>query len=36
VPRKPFRPWLLLFWLWVVVMVLGAVSLGLGKLEGFL
>lgn len=36
VQRKPFRPWLLLFWLWVVVMVLGAVSLGLGKLEGFL
>lgn len=36
VQRKPFRPWLLLFWLWVVVMVLGAVSLGLGKLEGYL
>lgn len=36
VPRKPFRPLLLLFWLWVVVMALGAVSLGLGKLEGFL
>lgn len=36
VPRKPFRPLLLLFWLWVVVMVLGALSLGLGKLEGFL
>ena len=36
VQRKPFRPLLLLFWLWVVVAVLGAVSLGLGKLEGFL
>lgn len=36
VPRKPFRPLLLLFWLWVVVMALGAISLGLGKLEGFL
>ncbi|MFA5493984.1 MAG: DUF3094 family protein [Porticoccaceae bacterium] len=36
VDRKPFRPWLLLFWLWVVVMILGGVSLVLGRIEGFL
>lgn len=34
VERKPFRPWLLLFWLWVVVAVLGLVSLGLGRWQG--
>jgi len=36
VERKPFRPWLLLFWLWVVVTVLGGVSVLLGRVEGFL
>ncbi len=36
VERKPFRPLLLLFWLWVVVMVLGGVAWGLGKLEGYI
>ena len=36
VERKPFRPWLLLFWLWVVVAGLGVVSLLLGRLEGLL
>jgi len=35
VERKPFRPWLLLFWLWVVVMLLGGVSLLLGQIEGY-
>ena len=34
VQRKPFRPWLLLLWLWVVVGVLGLVSWGFGRLEG--
>lgn len=36
VERKPFRPWLLLFWLWVVVSLLGLVSVFLGRLEGLL
>ena len=36
VDRKPFRPWLLLLGLWVVVAVLGLVSLLLGRLEGFI
>jgi hypothetical protein len=35
VKRKPFRPWLLLFWLWVVVTLLGGVSLLLGRIEGY-
>jgi hypothetical protein len=35
VERKPFRPWLLLFWLWVVVTLLGGLSLLFGRLEGF-
>ena len=35
VERKPFRPWLLLFWLWVVVGGLGLVSLLFGRLEGY-
>jgi len=35
VERKPFRGWLLLFWLWVVIMVLGGVSLLLGQIEGY-
>lgn len=35
VERKPFRPWLLLFWLWVVVTLLGGVSLLLGRIEGY-
>jgi len=36
VDRKPFRPLLLLFWLWVVVTLLGLVSLLFGRMEGFL
>lgn len=36
VERKPFRPLLLLFWLWVVVALLGVVSIALGKLEGLI
>ena len=36
VERKPFRPLLLLFWLWVVVGGLGLVSLLFGRLEGYL
>lgn len=36
VERKPFRPLLLLFWLWVVVTALGAVSLLFGWLYGLL
>ena len=36
VERKPFRPWLLLFWLWVVVSGLGLVSLLFGRIEGYL
>lgn len=36
VERKPFRPWLLLFWLWVVVALLGVVSVLLGRIEGFI
>ncbi len=34
VKRKPFRPLLLLFWLWVVVTALGLVSWLFGRLEG--
>lgn len=34
VERKPFRPWLLLFFLFLVVSSLGAVSYFLGRLEG--
>ncbi|MCK9469629.1 MAG: DUF3094 domain-containing protein [Porticoccaceae bacterium] len=36
VERKPFRPLLLLFWLWVVVAALGGVSLIFGRVEGYL
>lgn len=36
VERKPFRPLLLLFWLWVVVAGLGLVSLVFGRIEGLL
>ncbi|MCK9503217.1 MAG: DUF3094 family protein [Porticoccaceae bacterium] len=36
VDRKPFRPLLLLFWLWVVVTLLGLVSLLFGRIEGYL
>ncbi len=36
VERKPFRPLLLLFWIWVVVALVGVVSIGLGKLEGLI
>lgn len=36
VDRKPFKPLWLLFWLWVVVSLLGGVSWLLGKLEGFI
>ncbi|HEY8386304.1 MAG TPA: DUF3094 family protein [Porticoccaceae bacterium] len=36
VERKPFRPLLLLFWLWVVVAGLGVVSLIFGRIEGYL
>ena len=36
VERKPFRPLLLLFWLWVVVAALGGVSLIFGRIEGYL
>ena len=35
VERKPFRPWLLLFWLWVVVTLLGGISWLFGKMAGF-
>ncbi|GIX29919.1 MAG: hypothetical protein KatS3mg124_0391 [Porticoccaceae bacterium] len=34
VERKPFRPWLLLFWLWVVVSALGLFSWWLGHFYG--
>lgn len=36
VDRKPFRPWLLLFWLCVVVVILGVISQMLGRIEGYL
>ncbi len=36
IERKPFRPWLLLFWLWVVVMALGGISLIFGRMEGYI
>jgi len=36
VERKPFRPLLLLFWLWVVVAALGGISLIFGRVEGYL
>jgi hypothetical protein len=36
VERKPFRPLLLLFWLWVVVSVLGGVSWLFGRLVGLI
>lgn len=35
VERKPFKPLLLLFWLWVVIGGLGVVSWFLGRIEGF-
>lgn len=34
VERKPFRPLLLLFWLWVVVTILGGVSVLFGWMYG--
>ncbi|MAT51634.1 MAG: dethiobiotin synthetase [Porticoccaceae bacterium] len=36
VERKPFRPWLLLFWLWVVVTLLGGVSWLFGRMVGLI
>jgi Protein of unknown function (DUF3094). len=36
VDRKPFRPLLLLFWLWVVVMGLGGVAWLFGRIEGYI
>lgn len=34
VERKPFRPWLLLFWLWVVVSLLGGLAWLFGWIKG--
>jgi Protein of unknown function (DUF3094) len=36
VERKPFRPWLLLFWLWIVVSVLGGISWFFGQFYGYI
>lgn len=36
VERKPYRPWLLLLVLWVVVSILGGVSLLFAWMNGFL
>lgn len=36
VERKPFRPLLLLFWIWVVVAGLGVISWLFGRLAGLL
>ena len=36
VERKPFRPLLLLFWLWVVVSALGLISWLFGRIEGLI
>ena len=30
--RQPFKPWKLLFYLWIVVTVLGLIAYGLGDL----
>lgn len=34
VERKPFRPWLLLVWLWLVVSLLGGLSWLFGWMKG--
>ena len=36
VDRKPFKPLLLLFWLWVVVTALGGVAWLFGRIEGYI
>lgn len=36
VDRKPFKPLLLLFWLWVVVTALGGVAWLFGRVEGYI
>ena len=36
VERKPFRPLLLLFWIWIVVVLLGGISWLFGRIEGYI